>query len=94
MHKYFTRVTNPSESTLLLLYTFQKEFNGQIEEYWQKIDDPDIKLSIKPIYSTGFTHVVKLYVERKTSRDFIKYFIHHNIKLISHLNRCLIKEQQ
>lgn len=87
--KYYLKVSNPHKGTYNLLVDLCRELKLQIEEYWQKRDDDDIKLFSEPIYTRNFNHIVYLYSDCMTSIEFAKYIVQKYIKKIERLESFL-----
>lgn len=91
VYKYYLKVTNPQKGTYHFISTLCNELCLKFEEYWQKRDDHELKLYIKPVYSTNFNHVVLLYSDKRSYIEFAKYLVKKYIQKVEELENYLIE---
>lgn len=87
--KYFLKVSNPKRGTNHLLKGIGDELRMQLDEFWQKKDDPDIILYSQPVYTKSFDHVVLLYSNNLCYVEFAEYLIEKYIDIIQSLETTL-----
>lgn len=87
--RYFLKVTNPNKGTNHFITNLCKEFCLQVREYWEKKDDPEIKLYSRPIYTRNFNHIIYLYSNNLCYVKFIEYLIHRYLNIIEDLEDAL-----
>lgn len=87
--KYFLKISNPKKGTNHLLKGLSNELRMQIEEFWQKKDDPDIILYSQPVYTKSFEHVVLLYSDYLCYVEFAEYLIQKYIDIIQQFEESL-----
>jgi hypothetical protein len=83
--KYFLKIKAPKKGTITYFYGLVNEFGLYSEEYWEKKDDPDIKLYTRPVYEKSFTHTILVYDNKIEKIDFIKYLVHKYIETVESL---------
>lgn len=91
--QFFLKVTNPQRGTYAFLAKLGKELSLKVEEYWQKRDDPELRLYSKPVYNSGFNHIVLLHSSQRQYVEFAKYLVKQYIKQIEDLENRLLQTQ-
>lgn len=92
--RYYVRVTNPHDGTYKLLKKINNELSLAFEEFWQKRDDAEVKISTKPVYSRSFDHVVSLYSRNKPYVEFAKHLVKKYISDVQALEAKLSDPQE
>jgi PHP family Zn ribbon phosphoesterase len=89
--RYFIKVTNPNKGTMHLVKQLHQEFKADLEQYWQKRDDPEIILHTSPVYLRNFDHILVLYSSIVEEVEFIEYLLKQYVKKIEKLENLLKK---
>lgn len=86
--KYCLKFKNPYIGTEILLYSLQKEYLLDIEIFWEKNDDEDIRLNVKPIYIKNFSKIIRLISRDEILIKFLNFIILKHVNNVDFLEKC------